>query len=283
MLANKLVVIMGATGTGKTKLSIDVAKVIGGEVINADKMQVYAGLDIATNKVSIQDRFGIPHHLIGVVPATTCDFPVSLFRSVATATANYIARRSLMPIVVGGSNSLIHGLLVDYFDSSLANPFMLANYWPSLRYQCCLLWIHANELVLNEYLNRRVDDMVDAGLVKELKNHFDASSNYAKQTGLHKAIGVQELGNYFMGRKSYCDAIAEMKHNTQILAKAQSAKIRHMADIWGWPICSLDATETIRAHINGSDEMTKINAWKHNVSGPALNAISEFCKKFTDF
>ncbi|CAL4975861.1 unnamed protein product [Urochloa decumbens] len=283
MLANKLVVIMGATGTGKTKLSIDVAKVIGGEVINADKMQVFAGLDIATNKVSMQDRCGIPHHLIGVVPATTGDLPVSLFRSLATTTANSIARRNLRPVVVGGSNSLIHGFLVDYFDSSLANPFMLANYYPSLRYQCCLLWIHVNELVLNEYLNRRVDDMVDAGLVQELKDYFDASSNYVQQTGLHKAIGVQELGKYFTGHKSYGDAIAEMKHNTQVLAKVQSAKIRHMLDVWGWPIFSLDATETIQAHINGLDHMTEINAWKHNVSGPALNAISEFRNKFTDF
>ncbi|CAN6195162.1 unnamed protein product [Urochloa humidicola] len=282
MLANKLVVIMGATGTGKTKLSIDVAKVIGGEVINADKMQVYAGLDIATNKVSIQDRRGIPHHLIGVVPATAGEFPVSLFRSLATATTNSIARRNLIPVVVGGSNSLIHGLLVDHFDSSLANPFMLANYRPSLRCQCCLLWIHVNELVLNEYLNHRVDDMVDAGLVKELKDYFDASSNYVQQTGLGKAIGVQELGKYFMGHKSYCDAIAEMKGNTQALAKAQSAKIRHMVDVWGWPICSLDATETMRAHINGSDHMTEIDTWKHDVSGPALNAIGEFCNKFTD-
>ncbi|KAL6630949.1 hypothetical protein ACP70R_028289 [Stipagrostis hirtigluma subsp. patula] len=50
MLVNKLVVIIGATGTGKTKLSIDVAKVIGGEVLNAVRMQIYAGFDITTNK-----------------------------------------------------------------------------------------------------------------------------------------------------------------------------------------------------------------------------------------
>ncbi|RCV38093.1 hypothetical protein SETIT_8G114500v2 [Setaria italica] len=199
---------MDATSTGKTKLSIDVAKVIGGKVINADKMQIFAGLDITTNKVSIHDRCGIPHHLIGAVSTTTCDFPV----------------RNLMPVIVGGSNSLIHGLLVDYFDSLLANPFTLANYWPSLRFQCCFLWIHANELVLNEYLNHRVDDMVDVGLLKELKDYFDASSNFVEQTRLGKAIGVKE---------SYCDAIAEMKDNTQALAKAQNAKIHHMVDVWG--------------------------------------------------
>ncbi|RCV06325.1 hypothetical protein SETIT_1G153900v2 [Setaria italica] len=271
---------MGATGTGKMKLSIDVAKVIDGEVINADKMQIFARFDITTNKVSIHDRCGIPHHLIGVVPATTPDFHVSFFRSLATATANFIVRRNLMPVIVGGSNSLIHGLLVDYFDSSLANPFALANYWPSLRFQCCFLRIHANELVLDEYLNHCVDDMVDASLVKELKDYFDASSNFVQQTRLGKAIGVKELGKYFMGHQSYCDAIEEMKDNTQSLAKAQNAKIHHMVDIWGWPIFSLDATETIRAHINGSDHMAEAKAWQRDVSGPALNAISEFCNNF---
>nr|TKW21267.1 hypothetical protein SEVIR_4G170500v2 [Setaria viridis] len=174
----------------------------------------------------------------------------------------------------------IHGLLVDYFDSSLAYPFALANYWPSLRFQCCFLRIHANELVLNEYLNHRVDEMVDAGLFKELKDYFDASSNFVQQTGLGKAIGVKELGKYFMGHQSYCDAIDKMKDNTQALAKAQNAKIHHMVDVRGWPIFSLDATETIRAHINGSYQMAEAKAWQRDVSGPALNAISEFCNNF---
>ncbi|RLM69086.1 hypothetical protein C2845_PM17G06730 [Panicum miliaceum] len=75
--------------------------------------------------------------------------------------------------------------------------------------------------------------MVDARLVKELKDYFDRSSNNVQQAGLAKAIGVQELGKYFMGLKRYCDAIAEMKDNTWTLAKAQSEKIRHMVDAWG--------------------------------------------------
>ncbi|KAL6639442.1 hypothetical protein ACP70R_023172 [Stipagrostis hirtigluma subsp. patula] len=284
MLANKLVVIIGATGTGKTKLSIDVAKVIGGEVLNADKMQIYAGLDITTNKVRLQDRCGIPHHLIGAISGIGSDLPVSLFRSLATATANSIVRRGHVPIVAGGSNKLIHGFLVDYFDSSLVNPFALVNYYPTLRSQTCILWVHASEIILNEYLNRRVDDMVDAGMIEEIKDYYDyiSSNNYFERTGLSKAIGVAELGEYFKGHKSRCDAIAEIKANTQVLAKTQIARIRHMVDVWGWPVCFLDATETIRAHLNGSKYTMEAMAWERDVSGPGLKAISEFFSKFND-
>ena len=70
---------MGATGTGKMKLSIDISKVIDGEVINADKMQIYAGLDITTNKIRSNDQGGIPHHLIGVISSIADDVSVPSF------------------------------------------------------------------------------------------------------------------------------------------------------------------------------------------------------------
>lgn len=178
MLGNKLVVIIGATGTGKTRLSIEIAKAIGGEVVNADKMQIYDGLDITTNKVSLQDRCGISHHLIASIPRNAGDFPLSFFRYAAKTTINCIARRGHTPIVVGGSNSFIHGLLVDNFDLSIVDPFgqLEVSYQPTPRWQCCFLWVHVNEVILNEYLKRRVDGMVDAGLVEEIEEYFDTLS-----------------------------------------------------------------------------------------------------------
>ena len=77
---------MGATGTGKTKLSIDISKAIGGEVMNANKMQIYACLDIATNKIRPSDQGGIPHHLFGVSPLIAVDLFVPSFRSISTTT-----------------------------------------------------------------------------------------------------------------------------------------------------------------------------------------------------
>ncbi|XP_062224505.1 adenylate isopentenyltransferase 8, chloroplastic-like [Phragmites australis] len=173
MLATKSVVIMGATGMGKMKISIDASRVIDGKVVNADKMQIYYGLDITTNKVCPIDQSGIPHHVIGTISSTTGDFPVSFFRSIATTTAKSIVRHGRIPVLVGGSNSLMHGFLMDHLDPSLVNPFAIAGYLPTFRFRSCLLWIHASESIFNEYLNRRVDNMLVAGLVEELKDYFD--------------------------------------------------------------------------------------------------------------
>ena len=254
---------MGATGTGKTKLSIDVSKAIGGEVVNADKMQLYAGLDITTNKICVNDRCGIPHHLISAISAINDDFSPCFFRSIATTTMKSIVRRGHIPVMVGGSNSLIHGFLVDYLDASLMDPFAIESYQPTLRFQSCLMWIQCHESVLKEYLNHRVDDMVDAGLVKEVKEYLDSTSIHklARHTGLARAIGVRELREYFAGCKRLCDSINEIKANTQALAKAQTAKIQHIADVWGWPVCSLDATKTIHAHLTGLNHTAKAIAW----------------------
>ena len=64
---DKVVVVLGATGTGKSRLAIDLATRFGAEVINSDKIQVYKGLDIVTNKVSNEECHGVPHHSLGII------------------------------------------------------------------------------------------------------------------------------------------------------------------------------------------------------------------------
>ena len=74
----KVVFIMGSTGSGKTKLSIELGSLFPSEIINADKIQVYKGLDIITNKIPESERRGIPHHLLGIIEDPEFDFTVNI-------------------------------------------------------------------------------------------------------------------------------------------------------------------------------------------------------------
>ncbi|KAG1703252.1 hypothetical protein DVH05_008162 [Phytophthora capsici] len=98
----KVLVVIGTTGAGKTKLSVDLAKAVGGEIVNSDAMQMYRGLDVATAKITEQEKQGIPHHLFDVVdPSSRCD--VLDFKRLALQTIDDILDRGKVPIVVGGT------------------------------------------------------------------------------------------------------------------------------------------------------------------------------------
>ncbi|KAL0419923.1 UNVERIFIED_CONTAM: Adenylate isopentenyltransferase 3, chloroplastic [Sesamum radiatum] len=100
---------MGATGTGKSRLSVDLATRLSAEIINSDKMQVYHGLDIVTNKITDEERCGVPHHLLGVVDPES-DFSAANFRTMASISMRSILSRGQLPMIVGGSNSFIEAL-----------------------------------------------------------------------------------------------------------------------------------------------------------------------------
>ncbi|KAL0265837.1 UNVERIFIED_CONTAM: hypothetical protein PYX00_011555 [Menopon gallinae] len=109
-----VVVVLGETGVGKTRLAVELCRMFGGEVISADSMQVYRGLDIATNKASPSEMGGVRHHMVGTVSPASCEFNVRVFRDAALeAIGECWHVRRAVPVVVGGTNYYIEALLWD--------------------------------------------------------------------------------------------------------------------------------------------------------------------------
>ena len=116
-----VIVIVGPTGVGKTKLSIELAKKFNGEIINADSTQVYKGLDIATAKVTDEEKEGIIHHLIDIKDITE-DYTVYDYQKDARRCIDDIIKRGKTPIIVGGTGLYIKAVLYDYrFDIEKKN------------------------------------------------------------------------------------------------------------------------------------------------------------------
>ncbi|RRT57230.1 hypothetical protein B296_00037420, partial [Ensete ventricosum] len=203
-----VVVVMGATGTGKSKLSIELATRFSGEVVNSDKIQVYRGLDVTTNKMPVVERCGVPHHLLGEVDPAAGEVSPAAFREMAARAIAGITGRGLLPVVAGGSNSMVHAAMAVSYDPE-RSPFAADWRWRrkrregALRYRCCFLWVDVEAAALAEQLDRRVEEMVGAGMVEELDRYFaeEAKSDAVKlrHPGLAKAIGVAEFREYFRG------------------------------------------------------------------------------------
>lgn len=106
----RLVVIAGPTGVGKSELAMEVAERLGGEIINADSMQLYRGMDIGTAKIRPAERRGIPHHLLDVLDITETA-SVAAYQRQARARVEEIVRRGAFPVLVGGSGLYIRAVI----------------------------------------------------------------------------------------------------------------------------------------------------------------------------
>lgn len=121
MEKEKLVVIIGPTAVGKTRLSIELAKKFNGEVISGDSMQVYKGMDIGTAKATKAEMDGIPHHLLDWKEPEN-PFNVYDFKQTVQETITDITERGKLPILVGGTGLYIQSVLYDYqFPDTSAN------------------------------------------------------------------------------------------------------------------------------------------------------------------
>ena len=108
----KVIVICGATATGKSDIAIEVAQSIGAEIINADSMQLYKGMDIGTAKLSADEQCGIPHHLLDILSVRE-DSTVAWYQELARRTISEIHARNKHAVIVGGTGLYIKAILDD--------------------------------------------------------------------------------------------------------------------------------------------------------------------------
>jgi len=107
-----ILAVVGPTASGKTALAVDIALRYGGEVVSADSMQVYRGMDIATAKPSMEERKGVPHHLMGVIDPSV-PFSVAEYAQMAHETIRDIHDRGRLPILAGGTGLYVDAVLRD--------------------------------------------------------------------------------------------------------------------------------------------------------------------------
>ena len=112
MTKDKLIILAGPTASGKTSVSIDLAKRIGGEIVSADSMQVYRGMDVGTAKIKADEMQGVKHYLINVLDPTE-DFNIVKFQDMVKYYIEEIKRNGHIPILVGGTGFYIQSVIYD--------------------------------------------------------------------------------------------------------------------------------------------------------------------------
>ena len=274
-----LIVLTGPTAVGKTSLSIQLAKAIGGEIISADSMQVYRHMDIGSAKVTADEMEGVPHHLIDVLEPDQ-DFNVVTFQHMAKEALQGIYNRRRIPIIAGGTGFYIQALLydIDFKENEDGSPVrreleelaaregeaapavlhaMLEEIDPesaarihaknvkrviraieyyrqtgekiSLHnqqerekespYNFLYYVLNTDRALLYERIDRRVDLMVEQGLVEEVKALRDMGCRRGHTS--MQGLGYKEILDYLEGRCSLEEAVYILKRDTRHFAKRQ--------------------------------------------------------------
>ncbi len=119
-----VVAVVGPTATGKSDLAIGLAQRLGGEVVNADAMQLYRGMDVGTAKLPVAQRAGVPHHLLDVLDVTD-EASVAAYQRDVRACLDDVAARGLVPVLVGGSGLYVRAAL-DHLEIPPTDPLVRA-------------------------------------------------------------------------------------------------------------------------------------------------------------
>ena len=289
-----LLVILGPTAVGKTKLSLKLAQKIDGEIISADSMQIYQDMDIGTAKVKSEIRKEIPHHMIDIITPEE-NFSVADFKDKTEKIIENIHSRNHFPLLVGGTglyikaliqgfmlpdmeinqdlredlrdkadkygNKYIHNILAE-IDPKLAKKLhpndirrvirgieiyyqtgKTKSYYKYLqtqkppRYQTLKIGLKRDRKKLYERINKRVDLMIEEGLVEEVKY---LSNKYELSETALQALGYKELFNYLNDNYDLDEAIRLIKRNTRRFAKKQLTWFRRDDDIHWFNLSNLN-------------------------------------------
>lgn len=223
MKKQKLIVIVGPTGSGKTSLGIRVAKQFGGEIISADSRAIYRGMNIGTAKPRKDYRKmdaltpgpfdfwveGIPHYGFDIVDPDE-HFQAFDFKEYAEKKIEEIAAQGKVPIVVGGTGLYVSGL-VDNFDfegGSAGEP----------KFDVLQIGIKLDREVMYERIDKRVDEMVEEGLVEEVQKLND---KYGCEIKSMTGIGYRQICEYLNGEVSLEVAVENHKRDSRHYAKRQ--------------------------------------------------------------
>lgn len=283
----EVVAIVGPTASGKTALSIELAKKYNGEVINGDSMQIYKGLDIGTAKITEEEMEGIPHHLLSFLEPTE-SFSVANYQKLVRAKIAEIQSRHKLPIIVGGSGLYVQAVLYDFqFTDEKVDEAARKSYYDELAklgpeamhdklkqldpqtaetihpnntrrviralemlelsgvskaaeaqnrgevplYKHVILGLGQNmsREVLYDRINRRVDLMMENGLLEEVKGLWQQNIRGVQSI---QAIGYKELYDYLDGKCSLEEAIDSLKQNSRRYAKRQLTYFRNKMDVY---------------------------------------------------
>jgi tRNA dimethylallyltransferase len=265
----KIIVITGPTGVGKTKLSIELAKKLDGEIINADSMQVYKNLNIGTAKISEEEKEGIPHYLFDIKNVED-DYSVFDYQHDGREILNNISEDKT-PIIVGGTGLYIKVLLYDYNFYNNEERYDLSHLtneelYDEIKKHDSDADIHVNN---RKRLERRLNMIMNNSDLKEKKGNMllydtifiglttnrdtlydrinkrvdkmisdglidEVKSLYnkdIKSKAIMTGIGYKELYKYFDGEITLEDAIDLIKKNSRHYAKRQYTWFNHQMNI----------------------------------------------------
>ena len=284
----EIIVIVGPTGVGKTKLSIELAKRLDAEIINGDSVAIYRGLDIGSAKPTIEEREGIIHHLFDIRDVWE-DYSVFDYQKDVRGLIDEINSRGKRIIIVGGTGLYIKAALYDYkftegtisndyndlsneelmnkivdynisFDVHINNRQRLVRLLNKLEnkeefsqnkdealYPIRVIGLTTDREYLYERINKRVDLMIENGLLDEVNN---LKEFYKTSRILNSGIGYKEFASYFGGDSSLDEVIESIKQDSRRFAKRQYTFFKHQFDVEWYDVNFNDFSVTINEIYN---------------------------------